>query len=58
MCHGWGESGAYKSLPGLADWEQQLPMFMAPSDVVIGAERPRAPSNKFDRSLLREELAA
>jgi acyl-CoA synthetase (AMP-forming)/AMP-acid ligase II len=33
-------------------------MLMVPSDVVIGAELPRSPNNKFDRSLLREEPAA
>jgi acyl-CoA ligase (AMP-forming) (exosortase A-associated) len=37
---------------------QQLPTYMVPSDVVIRAELPRSPNNKFDRNLLREELAA
>jgi acyl-CoA synthetase (AMP-forming)/AMP-acid ligase II len=31
---------------------------MVPSDVVIRAELPRSPNNKFDRNLLRQELAA
>jgi acyl-CoA ligase (AMP-forming) (exosortase A-associated) len=38
--------------------KQQLPLYMVPSDVVIKAELPRSPNNKFDRNLLREELAA
>ena len=32
--------------------------YMVPSDVVIRAELPRSPNNKFDRKLLRQELAA
>jgi hypothetical protein len=31
---------------------------MIPSDEVIRAEMPRSPNNKFDRNLLRQELAA
>jgi acyl-CoA synthetase (AMP-forming)/AMP-acid ligase II len=31
---------------------------MVPSDVVIRDELPRSPNNKFDRNLLREEIAA
>lgn len=37
---------------------QQLPLYMVPSDVVIRSELPRSPNNKFDRNLLRQELAA
>jgi acyl-CoA ligase (AMP-forming) (exosortase A-associated) len=36
----------------------QLPLYMVPSDVVIRDELPRSPNNKFDRNLLREQLAA
>ena len=38
--------------------KQQLPLYMVPSDVVVKAELPRSPNNKFDRNLLRQELAA
>jgi acyl-CoA ligase (AMP-forming) (exosortase A-associated) len=38
--------------------KQQLPLYMVPSDVVIRDELPRSPNNKFDRNLLREQLAA
>ena len=37
---------------------QQLPLYMVPSDVVVRAELPRSPNSKFDRNLLRQELAA
>jgi acyl-CoA synthetase (AMP-forming)/AMP-acid ligase II len=42
----------------LAALKQQLPSYMVPSDVVIRSELPRSPNNKFDRNLLRQELAA
>ena len=32
--------------------------YMVPSDVVVRAELPRSPNGKFDRNLLRQELAA
>jgi acyl-CoA ligase (AMP-forming) (exosortase A-associated) len=38
--------------------KQQLPLYMVPSDVIIRSELPRSPNNKFDRNLLRQELAA
>jgi acyl-CoA synthetase (AMP-forming)/AMP-acid ligase II len=31
---------------------------MVPSHVIARAELPRSPNNKFDRNLLRQELAA
>ena len=31
---------------------------MVPSDVIVRSELPRSPNNKFDRNLLRQELAA
>lgn len=37
---------------------QQLPTYMVPSDIIVRAELPRSPNNKFDRNLLRQELAA
>ena len=37
---------------------QQLPLYMVPSDVIVRSELPRSPNNKFDRNLLRQELAA
>jgi acyl-CoA ligase (AMP-forming) (exosortase A-associated) len=42
----------------LAALKQQLPLYMMPSDVVIRTELPRSPNNKFDRNLLRQEIAA
>jgi acyl-CoA ligase (AMP-forming) (exosortase A-associated) len=42
----------------LAELRQQLPLYMVPSDVIVRSELPRSPNNKFDRSLLRQELAA
>jgi acyl-CoA ligase (AMP-forming) (exosortase A-associated) len=42
----------------LAALKQQLPSYMVPGDVVIRSELPRSPNNKFDRNLLRQELAA
>ena len=33
-------------------------LYMVPSDVVVRSELPRSPNNKFDRNLLRQELAA
>jgi acyl-CoA ligase (AMP-forming) (exosortase A-associated) len=42
----------------LAELRAQLPLYMVPSDVIVRAELPRSPNNKFDRNLLRQELAA
>jgi acyl-CoA ligase (AMP-forming) (exosortase A-associated) len=42
----------------LAVLKQQLPLYMVPSDVIVRSELPRSPNNKFDRNLIREELAA
>jgi acyl-CoA ligase (AMP-forming) (exosortase A-associated) len=42
----------------LALLRQELPLYMVPSDVIVRSELPRSPNNKFDRNLLREELAA
>jgi acyl-CoA synthetase (AMP-forming)/AMP-acid ligase II len=42
----------------LGELRQQLPLYMVPSDVIVRAELPRSPNNKFDRNLLREQLAA
>ena len=40
----------------LAQLRQQLPLYMVPRRVVVRASLPRSPNNKFDRSLLRQEL--
>ena len=42
----------------LGELRRQLPAYMVPGDVVIRAELPRSPNDKFDRNLLRQELAA
>jgi acyl-CoA ligase (AMP-forming) (exosortase A-associated) len=42
----------------LGEMRQQLPLYMVPSDVIVRSELPRSPNNKFDRNLLRQELAA
>jgi acyl-CoA synthetase (AMP-forming)/AMP-acid ligase II len=42
----------------LAELRNQLPLYMVPSDVIVRAELPRSPNNKFDRNLLRQQLAA
>jgi acyl-CoA ligase (AMP-forming) (exosortase A-associated) len=42
----------------LAMLKERLPLYMVPSDVVIRTELPRSPNNKFDRNVLRQELAA
>jgi acyl-CoA ligase (AMP-forming) (exosortase A-associated) len=42
----------------LAELRQQLPLYMVPSDVIVRSELPRSPNNKFDRNLIRQELAA
>jgi acyl-CoA synthetase (AMP-forming)/AMP-acid ligase II len=42
----------------LAKLRAELPLYMVPSDVIVRAELPRSPNNKFDRNLLRQQLAA
>jgi acyl-CoA ligase (AMP-forming) (exosortase A-associated) len=51
-------SGRLDTAELLAKLKQELPLYMVPSDVVVRSELPRSPNNKFDRNLLREELAA
>ena len=41
----------------LRELRRQLPRYMVPRDVVVRAALPRSPNNKFDRNLLRQELA-
>jgi acyl-CoA synthetase (AMP-forming)/AMP-acid ligase II len=36
---------------------QALPLYMLPQRVKIKPEIPRSPNGKFDRALLRKELA-
>ena len=41
----------------LAELRTKLPLYMVPKRVVIRPSLPRSPNNKFDRKLLRQELA-
>jgi len=41
----------------LARMRQALPLYMLPQRVAVKAEIPRSPNGKFDRALLRKELA-
>jgi acyl-CoA ligase (AMP-forming) (exosortase A-associated) len=42
----------------LARLKRELPLYMLPKDVVVRPALPRSPNDKFDRNLLRAELAA
>ena len=42
----------------LAAFKRQLPLYMVPSSVVEMAAIPTTPNGKFDRVLLREQLAS
>ncbi|MDX6716231.1 MAG: hypothetical protein QOH30_2789 [Baekduia sp.] len=42
----------------LAELRKQLPLYMLPKHVSVRAELPRSPNDKFDRNLLRQELAS
>ena len=42
----------------LGELKKRLPLYMVPKDVVVRPEIPRSPNGKFDRSLLRAELAS
>ena len=42
----------------LGELRRQLPLYMVPKQVVVRSSLPRSPNNKFDRNLLRQELAA
>jgi acyl-CoA ligase (AMP-forming) (exosortase A-associated) len=41
----------------LDEMKSRLPLYMVPSSVVVRNAIPRSPNGKFDRALLREELA-
>jgi acyl-CoA ligase (AMP-forming) (exosortase A-associated) len=41
----------------LAEMKKALPLYMLPKRVEVRPEIPRSPNGKFDRTLLREELA-
>jgi acyl-CoA ligase (AMP-forming) (exosortase A-associated) len=41
----------------LAELKSKLPGYMVPKDVVVRPSLPRSPNNKYDRNLLRQELA-
>ena len=42
----------------LAELKQQLPLYMVPKHIVVRPSLPRSPNDKFDRNLLRQELAS
>jgi acyl-CoA ligase (AMP-forming) (exosortase A-associated) len=42
----------------LTELRQQLPLYMVPKQIVVRPTLPRSPNDKFDRSLLRQELTA
>ena len=41
----------------LEEMKSRLPLYMVPSSIVVRDALPRSPNGKFDRALLREELA-
>ena len=41
----------------IAAMKRKMPLYMVPSVVVVRDEIPRSPNGKFDRAMLREELA-
>jgi acyl-CoA ligase (AMP-forming) (exosortase A-associated) len=41
----------------LAQLRSELPLYMIPKEVVVRETLPRSPNDKFDRNLLRQELA-
>jgi acyl-CoA synthetase (AMP-forming)/AMP-acid ligase II len=42
----------------LRELKRDLPTYMVPREIVVRPSLPRSPNGKFDRSLLRSELAA
>jgi acyl-CoA ligase (AMP-forming) (exosortase A-associated) len=42
----------------LSALKQQLPLYMVPKEIIVRPELPRSPNDKFDRNLLRRELAS
>jgi hypothetical protein len=42
----------------LAEMKAKLPLYMVPKSVVVKPSLPRSPNNKFDRTRIRQELAA
>jgi acyl-CoA synthetase (AMP-forming)/AMP-acid ligase II len=40
----------------LGEIRRQLPLYMAPREIIVRADLPRSPNGKFDRGLLRQEL--
>jgi acyl-CoA ligase (AMP-forming) (exosortase A-associated) len=51
-------SGGLDEAALLAALRRRLPLYMVPSAVVLREEIPRSPNGKFDRAMLREELAS
>jgi acyl-CoA ligase (AMP-forming) (exosortase A-associated) len=42
----------------LIELKKRLPVYMVPKEVIVRDTLPRSPNGKFDRTLLRQELAA
>jgi acyl-CoA ligase (AMP-forming) (exosortase A-associated) len=42
----------------LAELKKQLPLYMVPRQIIIRDELPKSPNGKFDRNLLRQEIAS
>lgn len=53
-----GAGGPFEPDALLRELRAQLPSYMVPSDLVVRDQLPRSPNSKFDRNLLRQELAA
>jgi acyl-CoA synthetase (AMP-forming)/AMP-acid ligase II len=53
-------ANGHELLPGtlLGELRGRLPLYMVPKEVVVRPSLPRSPNNKFDRNLLRQELAS
>jgi acyl-CoA ligase (AMP-forming) (exosortase A-associated) len=41
----------------LAEMKKQLPNYMLPERIIVRSELPRSPNGKFDRNLLKQEIA-
>jgi acyl-CoA ligase (AMP-forming) (exosortase A-associated) len=51
------DGGALDADALLKDLRKRLPLYMVPKHIVVKPEIPRSPNGKFDRTLLRQELA-
>jgi acyl-CoA ligase (AMP-forming) (exosortase A-associated) len=50
-------AGGFDTDALLEEMKSRLPLYMVPSSVVVREAIPRSPNGKFDRALLRKELA-